>query len=252
VRDCAREAAAGTERVSKGSADFKSLPRSLTLRSENPTTSIFHGPSADEPLGSDAVNSGQFDWELDFARPDWKNLTNSLIAVETLMSGNDTFLTNSSTSPGYVIYHLSSPFPVFSLAVSGTVYRQDSTATVSAYIVHDGSHCSTAFPMNAEVGSPLQTTADLTSAALGQYSYFVMLQLSGSVPNAAWVAAVHITSEVQVAKILFPNLVPGTINHLTYQDWIPLQIVSNHRGTKSVVPHANPERQDVEISVAIR
>jgi hypothetical protein len=225
--------------------------QTFTLRSENPTTSIFHGPSADEPLGSDAVNSGQFDWELDFARPNWKNLTNSLNGVGTLTSGTDTFLTNTSTSPGYVIYHLSSPFPVFNLMLSGMVYRQDSTAAVNAYLLHDGSHWSTAFPMIAEVGSPHQTTADLTSAAVGQYSYFVMLQLSGSAPDVARIAAVHITAEVQVAKMLFPNLVPGTINHLTYQDWIPLQIVSNRNGTESVGLNA-AAHSDVEISVTVQ
>jgi len=226
--------------------------QSFTLRSENTTTSIFHGPSGDEPLGSDAVNSGQFDWQLDFARPDWKELSDSANGVGTLNSGTDTFLTNSNTSPGYVIYHFSSPFPVFNLVVSGMVYRQDVTSAVNAYLLHDDSHWSTAFPMNPEVGNPVLTTADLTSAAVGQYSYFVMLRLSGSAPNAARIARVHIISEVQVAKMLFPNLVPGTINHLSYQNWIPLQRVSSRGGTERVVPDAPADTRDVEISVTVR
>jgi hypothetical protein len=206
--------------------------QTFTLRSGNSTTSIFHGPSADEPLASDTVNSGQFDWELDFARSDWQKLTNSQHGVGILNSGTDTFLTNSGTSPGYVVYHLSSPFPVFSLVVSGMVYRQDSSAAVNAFLWHDGW---TAFPMNAKVGSPAQMTADLTSAAAGEYSYFVKLELSGMVPDAARIAAVHITSEVQVAKMVFPSLVPGVINHLTYEDWSP-----------------TTNTHDVEISVAVR
>jgi hypothetical protein len=210
--------------------------QTFMLRSYNATTNIFHGAySGAEPLASDAVNSGQFDWELDFARPDWQNLTIVSKGVEALSSGTDTFLTNSSTSSGFVIYYLSSPFPLFSLAVSGTVYLQDATASINAYVLHGDSSWSTAFPMSAKAGAPVQTTADLTSAALGQYSYFLILRLSGSAPNAARIGAVHITSEVQVAKILFPNLVPGAINHLTYQDWSP-----------TTIPH------DVEISVAVR
>lgn len=210
--------------------------QTFTLRSENATTRIFHGNySGSAPLPSDAVNSGQFDWALDFARPDWQNLTVGSDGVETLSSATDTFLTNSSTTSGFVIYSFSSPFPIFSLAVNGTVYLKDSTAAVNAYLLPGGSPWSAAFPMNAKVGSADQTTADLTSAALGQYSYSLMLRLSGNEPHAAQIGAVHITSEVQVAKMLFPNLVPGTTNHLTYQDWSPA--TSKH---------------DVEVSVGVQ
>jgi hypothetical protein len=210
--------------------------QTFTLRSENATTSIFHGDFPGSfPLASDAANSGQFDWELDFARPDWPNLIIASNGVETLPSGTDTFLTNDSTSPGFAVYYLSSPFPVFSLTVSATVYLKDSTAAVNAYLLHADSSWSAAFPMNAKAGGPVQTTVDLTSAALGQYSYFLMLRLSGNEPHSAGIGPVHITSEVQVAKILFPNLVPGAINYLTYQDWSPT--TSTH---------------DVEISVSVR
>lgn len=128
---------------------------------------------------------------------------------------------NRGTSPGFVIYYLSSPFPVFSLSVSGIVSLQEAGAAVNVYVTHDDAHWSNAVPLKVAVGNPAQTTVDLTSAVQGQYSYFVMLQLSGRVPNAAQIAAVHITSEVQVAKMLFPTLVPGAINDLTYQDWSP-------------------------------
>jgi hypothetical protein len=57
--------------------------------------------------------------------------------------------------------------------------------------------------------------------AVGQYSYSVVLGLSGSARDSARIAAVHLTSEVQVVKILLPNLVPGTVNHSTYQDRSP-------------------------------
>jgi hypothetical protein len=89
--------------------------------------------------------------------------------------------------------------------------------------------------MNPEPGTPTQTTTDLSPAAVGQYSYFLMLSLSGGTPDAARIAAVHLTSEVQVAKIVFPNLVPGTVNHLTYQDWSP-----------------SSDQHDVKVSVTVQ
>ena len=196
--------------------------QSFTVRSENLTTSIFDYFVQDDPdLLPSTVTSGQFDWALDFVRTDWRLLAASVNGVGTLSSNANLFITNASGGAGYIVYYLSSPFPVFSLQVSGIVYRDNPAASVSAYFSSDGIHWSAAFPMNLEPGTPTQTTTDLSTAAVGQYSYFVMLSLSGGAPDAARIAAVHITSEVQVAKILFPNLVPGTINHLTYQDWSP-------------------------------
>jgi|HubBroStandDraft_2_1064218.scaffolds.fasta_scaffold55764_2 hypothetical protein len=196
--------------------------QSFTLRSQNLTTNIFDYFVQDDPdLLPWNVTSGQFDWALDFARIDWRQFPVSLDGIGTFPGSTDVFITNVAAKSGNIVYYISSPFPVFSLQVSGIVYRDNSAASVSAYFSNDGAHWSAAFPMNPEPGTPAQTTADLSPAAVGQYSYFVMLSLSGGAPDAARIAAVHITSEVQVAKILFPNLVPGTINHLTYQDWSP-------------------------------
>jgi hypothetical protein len=197
--------------------------QTFTLRSQNSTNEVFNGRPDDDALSPGTVTSGQFDLKLDFAQPDWDKLTNNQYGVTTLISGSDGFLTNTSSSlgPGYVVYHLSSPFPVFSLAVSGIVYREDSSARINASLLLDGMHWAPAFPMNAEVGTPTQATVDLTSAAAGQYSYWVMLELSGSAPYVARIGSVHITAEVQVAQILFPTLVPSAVNHLIFQDWSP-------------------------------
>ena len=194
--------------------------QSLTLRSENSTVDIFHGGSID-PLGPTAVSSAQFDWLADFSQPDWSKLAHSESGVATVASGADVFLTNASAATGSVVYYLSSPFPVFNLQVSGLVYRADNSATVNAYFSKDGSHWSFAVPMSSPPGTAFDTSADLSSDASGQYSYFVMLELSGNRANAAQIARLHITSEVQMAKVFFPKLVPGAVNHLTYQDWSP-------------------------------
>jgi hypothetical protein len=197
--------------------------QSFTLRSENVTPSVFYHPTPGAwQLFPDSVNSGQFEWDLDFARPDWFALTNWTEGVTTLSNSAGTFLTNARTYPGYAIYRLSSPFPVFTLSVSGLVFREDPAAAVTVSVLNDGSsNWSAGSPLNAEPGSLTQATLDLTGVAVGQYSYFVMIRLSGRTAQAARVAALHITSDVQVAKMVFPNLTPGTINHLIYQDWSP-------------------------------
>jgi hypothetical protein len=210
--------------------------QSFTLRSENSTTGIFDYFVQDDPdLPPSTVTSGQFDWALDFSQSDWMQFPASIDRIGTLPGSTDVFITNVATKPGHIVYYLSSPFPIFSLQVSGIVYRDNDTASVSASFSSDGVHWSAAVPMITEPGTAAQATADLSSAALGQYSYFVMLGLSGSAPNAARIAAVHLTSEVQIAKILFPNLVPGTVNHLTYQDWSPAS-----------------DQHDVKVSVAVQ
>jgi hypothetical protein len=194
--------------------------QSLTLRSENATTDIFHGGSGD-PISPTAVSSARFDWLLDFSRPDWNRLASSENGVAILAGGADAFLTNTGSATGFIVYSLSSPFPVFTLEVSGLLYRADNSATISVYFSTDGSTWSTAVPMNSPVGSAVQATAGLSAPAWGQYSYFVKLELSGSNANAAQIADVHLTSEVQMATVFFPKLVPAAVNHLTYQDWSP-------------------------------
>jgi len=210
--------------------------QSFTLRSDNLTTSIFDYLELNDPdLQPTTVTSGQFDWLLDFARTDWRQFASSVDGIMTSPGGTELFIANAGTKSGHIVYYLSSPFPVFTLQVSGTVYRENGAASVSASFSSDGIHWSAAFPMNPEPGTPTQTTTDLSPAAVGQYSYFLMLSLSGDTPGTARIAAVHLTSEVQVAKIAFPNLVPGTVNHLTYQDWSP-----------------SSDQHDVKVSVTVQ
>jgi len=57
--------------------------------------------------------------------------------------------------------------------------------------------------------------------AARQYTYFVKLALSGKDPQSSGIANVHFVSQFQDSMFLFPHLVPGQVNHLTYQDWSP-------------------------------
>jgi hypothetical protein len=75
--------------------------------------------------------------------------------------------------------------------------------------------------LTATPGTTTQASADLSSVSAGQYTYFVKLALSGNAPQRASIANVHLVSQFQDSMFLFPQLVPGQVNHLTYQDWSP-------------------------------
>ncbi len=208
--------------------DFSGTPayglepgQSYTVQSTNLTNEIFHSTSDPLWLTSQNVNSGEFDWDLDFSNPNWNKLPISQSEVTTISSGQDVFLTNSTNRAGYAVYYLSSPFPVFSLQVSGIVYLQDNSGNVNVYFSKDGSSWSEGVPLYSAPGVPTQTAADLTTVASGQYSYFIKVEVSDTAAKGARVAGMHIKSQVQTSRVFFPALVPGTVNHLTYQDWTP-------------------------------
>ncbi|HVO79403.1 MAG TPA: hypothetical protein VMT28_01655 [Terriglobales bacterium] len=193
---------------------------SFTLSSENLFSEVLYARLTNS-LGRQApraVTSGQYDWALDFSQPNWSQVASSSNGVTTLVSGWKVFLTNAGSGPGYVVYSMSSAFPVFHLRVSGLFYRADSRASIKVYFSADGSQWSKAFPATSAPRTTTQTSVDLSSVAQGADSYFVKIELCG-VPGAARVAALHIASDVQVAKILVPPLIPGAVNHLVYEDW---------------------------------
>jgi hypothetical protein len=206
---------------SSGAQSYSLQPgQSFTIQYGNLASPVFHGPWP-LPSGSFPVSSGRFDWSIDFSSPNWNTLPSSQGQVTTLSEGSDIFLTNAGPQSGFVIYELSSPFPVVSLQVSGLVYRSDSNAAINAYFSPNDTQWSTAFPLISAIGSLTSTIVDLGSAPAGQYSYFVKLELSGDAANTARIADVHIVSTVQDSIFVFPTLVPGQVNHLTYQDWSP-------------------------------
>jgi hypothetical protein len=139
--------------------DFSGVPayalepgQSFTAQSTNSTDQIFHSTTDPLWLTSQNVNSGEYDWALDFSKSAWSELPTSYSGVTTLASGGKVFLVNASADAGSVTYYLSSPFPMFGLQVSGLVYRQDSSAVVNLYFSTDGALWSEAVPMNSPVG----------------------------------------------------------------------------------------------------
>ena len=174
----------------------------------------FHGPFFEN--GTPVASTGNFDWGLDYTNPNWRSLASTTSGITTV--GN--FLVNSEAT-GSAVYVLSSPFPVISLRVSGLVDLASPNSAVKAYFSTDGASWSSAFPLAFNDGISGQASADLSSAAAGEYIYFVKLEISGDSSNAARIANVHIVSEVQNSVYVFPTLAPGQVNHLTYQDWSP-------------------------------
>ena len=175
-----------------------------------------------EPTIPNAL-SASFDWSLDYSDPNWSNLSVSQSGVTPVAYNSSVFLVNSTRNRGFIVYPLSSPFPVISLQVSGLV-NVSSNSTVNAYFSTDNASWSTAFPLTAESSNsgsqnPIEMSANLSSAASGQYNYFVKIELVGDGLYAAQIANPHIVSVVQDSVSVFPPLVPGQVNHLVYQDW---------------------------------
>jgi len=167
------------------------------------------------------ASTGSFDWSLDYSKPGWARLTSANTAVTTVNDGSSVFLTNTGPNTGSAIYAFSSPFPAISLKVDGLVKLNGPHSAINAYFSTDGASWSTAFPLNAPAHVPTQASADLSGLAAGQYTYFVKLELSGKEPQSSGIANVHFVSQFQDSMFLFPHLVPGQVNHLTYQDWSP-------------------------------
>ena len=217
------------------SPDFYVLQpgQSLSINSAQ-IVAVFHGGDPESELPPAAT--GSFDWGLDYSNPNWSALAQSTSGLTTVGAGSSAALTNNDLT-GFAIYQLSGPFPVISLQVSGLVNLVGPNAAVNAYFSTDGNSWSDAVPLDSPLGIPTQVSADLSSAAAGQYTYFVMLQLMGGDSGAAQISNVHIVSQFQDSIHIFPNLVPGQINHLTYQDWTPAP--ADHDSVKVTFERSN-------------
>src|SRR6185437_13081444 len=87
-----------------------------------------------------------------------------------------------------------------------------------AYFSTDGIHWPTVIPFLSALGqSSFDQKADLSEAAAGSYSYFVKIELGAGVQ----IHRLRINSEVQTSKALFPMLMAGSVNQLSYRDLSP-------------------------------
>jgi hypothetical protein len=194
--------------------------QSLSLHYANLPSPLFHG-SAPLPAGSFPVATGEFDWGLDFSKVDWKQLPLRVTNIATTAQNGVVWATNAGADTGELIYGFASPFPTYSLQVSGLVLRGNSSGAVSVSFSSDGTNWLKAIPLGSGVGHAVDATVNLSDAVAGQYAYYVKFQLSGARVGSAQIAKLHIVSDFQDSIYVFPWLTAGVLNHLTYQDWTP-------------------------------
>jgi hypothetical protein len=192
---------------------------SLTFQSEN-TTDFVHFYQAcptcfAPPMTS--VSAAQFDWRLSFSDPHWKSQTSTSQGVDVVTDASgQKWLVNTTSGIGSVLYKQASPFPVSSLVL----YAQLAPASGGSLRVSffDGVAWSTPVTFQPITGvSSFNVSADVTALARGYYAYDLRIELVGEVK----VQKLRITPVVQTAKALFPTLVAGTVNHLSYNDESP-------------------------------
>jgi hypothetical protein len=184
----------------------------FTLHSANvmPSAQFFDYGTAFWPKD---VSYGEFDWDLSFGDSSWalRAYTTAKIDVFTDPSGTK-YARQTTGDPGWLGYRGSSVFPILGLSVTTQVGPTDTV--MFAYFSNDGSHWSAPVPFQSVSGvSSFQLSADLSTFAKGNYTYYVLIQL-----NAGGLHKVHINSVVQTAKGLFPKLSAGLSNQLYYTD----------------------------------
>lgn len=169
------------------------------------------------PYSFKEVGTAQFRWDLTFADNGWVSNAYDTAGVSVIPDQSGTrYLVNSSSSPGYVVYQESSLFPVLTLNVSAQVGPGGGNLYV--YFSTDGSNWSEPVQLQTSLAfSAYQLTADLTSQASGQYTYYVKFELHG----AEQVHRLRIQPVVQMAKWMSPSLQAGAVNSIVYSDSSP-------------------------------
>lgn len=184
----------------------------FTMHSENRTDQLQVTPDQFVPL--DAVNSGQFDWDLSFSASRWNTLPYAIsnVAVSADSKGVS-YLQNTTADNGSVTYFESTMFPTLGLGIAAQI--GPGTGAMQAYVSLDGVTWSNPVPFTAVNNiSSYQLYADLNSVASGFYKYFIKIELSG----AMQVHKLRISPVVQVSRFIFPSLSAGATNTLNYLD----------------------------------
>ena len=208
---------------------------SLTWHSENmESTALYYFEGVAMPNTS--VSSAEFEWNISYSDPSWTSFVYASGGVSVVTDATGmSWLTNSSSSPGYVIYQEFSPFPVMSLSVLAQVNATNGGSLI-AYFSTDGVNWSDPVPFLSAMGeSSFDWEADLSNDAAGSSSYFIKIVLEGNIK----LHRLRIHPAVQTSRLLFPQLTPGAFNQLLYQDLSPAQ--QNRSITVTVtVPGTSP------------
>ncbi len=207
---------------------------SLVLHSDNLQDTVQFN-SGGSYLGPASVNSGEFIWDLSFGNSYALRYAYSGSGIKVVSdSSGARVLSNTSSSPGYIVYQEFSSFPVLGASVDAQ-FGIDSHGSLKAYVSQDGIHWPGVIPFQSALGqSSFDQRADLTAASAGKYAYFVKIELG----DGAQIHRLRISSRVQTSKFLFPSLSVDSTNQLTYQDSSPLG-QSRDLSVTTVIPSAS-------------
>jgi hypothetical protein len=194
-------------------------------------------------LAPSAVSAAEFDWDLSFGNPSWKQLASSTSGVDVASDATGAkFLVNTSGTPGYVVYKETSSFPVLNLTIAAQLGGASSGA-LQAYFSPDGVHWSVAVPFQAgNAGSSFDLKADMSALAGAAYSYFVKIELDGGIQ----LHKLRINPIVQTSKATFPILTAGAPNQLLYQDSSPAA-QSRFESVTTFIPVGKPQIRGLHV-----
>ncbi|MGB8130683.1 MAG: hypothetical protein WCG81_12895, partial [Candidatus Angelobacter sp.] len=207
----------------------------LVIHQENLAGSAQFYDSGD-PFSFKRVGSGQFNWDLSFADANWKAspyLTGNLDVFSDATGSK--YLAPVANAFGWLYYRESFMFPILGLSV--TAQSTPNKGNMYAYFSTDGAHWSAPVPFTTTgAASGYQWSADLSTFAKGNYTYYVAVQIS----TGSQLHRLRISPVVQMSKWIFPSLAAGTSNQLQYSDSSPV-VQPRRVEVISRVPAGNPE-----------
>ncbi len=152
--------------------------------------------------------------------------------------------------PGFVIYKVCSPYPIVGGLVGGRFFRKTAADACRIYVsVHDGDWVEV-YTASATGETEAYASIDKTmnpKATPAIYDYYVKFELqAAAAPTDAWMTALYIETDVQMAATALPALSVG-VNRVVYRDesqpGARLRITHGWRessATKPPLPPAGP------------
>ena len=192
----------------------------LYLNSENIIASVVYRTLAGAwGIGPSAVSSGTLVHSVDFGDSQWRSKIFSVVGMNVVTDQLGTALRNTSAN-GSVILQKTWYSPAFDLQLDGGFYRDSSSDVISVYFSTDGVNWSPRYAITPPPGSFQPMSINLTPQAVGAYSIYVMIQVSGN-PGDVGISSLKLATNFQAGKPTFPRLIPGAPNQLIYRDASP-------------------------------
>jgi hypothetical protein len=196
---------------------------SIEIKSYNPAPDSFYYDTSGGLIRApaQAFASTIIRRPVSYSDPLWSRQPQSYSSVSTYLTSNGRSALTSTSSSGYVVYSEQTPFPMFSLIVSGEFQLTDPSGSLAVSFSADNKVWSpfVSVPFNASSGSQF-ATVDLTGYGKGYYGYYLKFKFN----RAVSIYELEIRSESQVSSRIVPSLSPGQINTLQYTDSSPASL----------------------------